>query len=159
MPHRIAPMRAEEADVVAALVRAVIEPLDIYVPAARAAEISRHDAPSLRLKIADDPFAVLVAWEHDVPVGFLVSNLDDGLLWLAWFGVSHTARARGLGRALLAAFEQTAGARGAHKAWCDCRIDNDASRHLLTSCGYRLLTELRNHWHGQDFYLWEKALP
>jgi RimJ/RimL family protein N-acetyltransferase len=159
MPHRIAPMRAEQADAVAALVRAVIEPLDIYVPAARAAEIARHDAALLRVKITDDPFAVLVAWEDDVPVGFLVSNRDDGLLWLAWFGVARSARTRGLGRALLAAFEQTASARGAHKAWCDCRTDNAASRHLLASSGYRLLAELRNHWHGQDFYLWEKVLP
>ena len=161
MAPRIEPMRAEQADAVAALVRAVIEPLDIYVPEARAVEIARHDAAALRAMVADDPLSVLVAWDTadpPTPVGFVVGNRDDGLVWLAWFGVAPGVRARGLGRALLAAFERSAAERGAHKVWCDCRTDNTASRHLFATSGYRMLTELRNHWHGQDFYLWEKAL-
>jgi RimJ/RimL family protein N-acetyltransferase len=158
MPTRIAPMSASDAPSAAALIASVIAPLEIYTPEARAAEIARHDAEALRAMVEDDPCAVLLAYEDEAPVGFVVSNWDDGLLWLAWFGVAPSARTRGLGRALLDAMERTAPERGAHKVWCDCRTENTASHAALSRAGYRVLTRLDDHWFGQDFLLWEKRV-
>jgi len=155
----ILPMHESEAEVAAALFRKVVEPLTLYNDHAREVELARSDAAALVAAVKDDPDAVLLAWRGGVPVGFITSHNDDGPLWLSWLGVLPEYRKQGLGAALLRAVEQTAHRRGASKVWCDCRTENIASRALLEREGYRLIGEVKQHWHGQDFFLWDKHLP
>ena len=105
--------------------------------------------------IAADVDSVLVATVNTQIVGFCFSNIDDGLIWLSWFGVRPEYRRHGIGTALLNALDARAKRAGAHKVWCDCRTDNVASRATLADSGYREICTLVNHWYGQDFLLWE----
>src|SRR5204863_5310670 len=99
----------------------------------------------LRKMIAEDPDAVLTARADGRLVGYLVSNLDEGLVWLAWFGVVASHRRHGIGTALLEAFEVTIRPRGCHKIWCDCRSSNEKSIAALTKAGYTIIAEVKNH--------------
>lgn len=143
----------------ASLIEKVILPLPYYNARAKAAELAKHRPEVLLSMIAADPCSVLVAMEAGKPVGFVVSEVDDGLVWLAWFGVDPDARRKGLGALLLGELEKTVRPRGCHKIWCDSRTENTVSAGVLARAGYSRITELKNHWYGQDFYLWEKGIP
>ena len=150
----------QSVDEAARLVAAVISSLEYYSNDARQSEIAKYTPQSLLEAIQDDPDSVLVASSADgAIVGFCISNIDDGLIWLAWFGVHAEWRRTGVGRALLEALDQTVRARGAHKTWCDCRTVNRASAMLLTSVGFSTICTLTSHWYGHDFLLLEKAAP
>jgi ribosomal protein S18 acetylase RimI-like enzyme len=151
---RLPPDRADEA---ARLIADVISGLDYYSSEAQRLEIGKHTPDSLREAVEDDPDSVLIATATGgAIIGFCISNLDDGLIWLAWFGVDRGARGTGVGRALLDALQQTVLARGAHKTWCDCRTTNAISATLLMSVGFTLICTLTNHWYGHDFLLLER---
>jgi ribosomal protein S18 acetylase RimI-like enzyme len=154
----VRPMTESDAPEVALVIKSVIEPLDYYNDRARGEELSKYRADELARMCADDPDAVLVALSEQHIAGFLISHYDDGLLWLSWFGVAEHCRQRGVGAALLAAFEETAPRRRAHKVWCDTRVPNEASARLLERAGFVRICELKNHWYGQDFFIWEKPL-
>ncbi|MDQ8154617.1 MAG: GNAT family N-acetyltransferase [Gemmatimonadota bacterium] len=154
-PANIGPAAAHEIDALAALMRAVIEPLGYYNARAKRAELMKYDADGLRTLTADDPAAVLVARDGARLVGFCVSRYDDATVWLSWFGTASDARGRGIGAALLAALGRTIPGRGAHKVWCDSRVENVESKAVLERAGFVRVATLTNHWFGQDFYLWE----
>ncbi|MDW7994832.1 MAG: GNAT family N-acetyltransferase [Gemmatales bacterium] len=155
----VTPMRPEEAEAVSALVAEIISALPYYNERARREEVAKYTPERLRSLVAEEPEAVLLARaNHDV-CGFAISHYDDGLIWIAWFGVRPDWRRRGIGTQLLAAVEETAPRRRAHKIWCDTRTENLISQQLLKKAGYKKIATLTNHWYGQDFYLWEKPLP
>jgi ribosomal protein S18 acetylase RimI-like enzyme len=151
----VSPMHADEAATVASLMRSVIEPLGYYNDRARAEELAKYTPDALRAAAEEEHFAVLVARDDDRIVGFCVSRYDDALVWLSWFGAHPDWRGRGVGRSLLASLGSTLAARNAHKVWCDTRTDNLLSQAVLSRFGFTKLAELRNHWYGQDFLLWE----
>ena len=154
----VRPMTVDEAPVTAALFREVVGSLAIYTEEARAHALAQKTEAALIERVRDDPYSMLLAWDGDKAVGFMTSRKDDGTLWLSWLGVLPEYRRHGVGEVLLRAAESTAVHRGMKKAWCDCRTDNHASRALLTKLGYRIIGEVTQHWHGQDYYLWDKHL-
>lgn len=88
-------------------------------------------APEIAALIAD-PLVFLIA----LPEGFIMGRavLDEAeLLTLA---VAPQAQRRGLGRQLLAAFEDEARARGAATAFLEVAEPNTAARALYASAGY-----------------------
>jgi ribosomal protein S18 acetylase RimI-like enzyme len=60
---------------------------------------------------------------------------------LASIAVSPAARGRQVGKALVAAFEESARQRGATQLRLGVEIDNPAARHLYESCGWQLVRE------------------
>jgi len=157
---QVRPMTPTESMRVAPLVREVVLPLTYYSDAARAAEVAKYSAESLRDLVQDDPHSVLLAEAEgqDEPVGFCISRYDDGVIWLAWFGVSSTCRDQGVGSALLNALEDATRARSCIKIWCDTRTENVRSQRVLERAGFGRICTLYKHWYGQDFHLWEKFL-
>lgn len=151
----VSPMRADECDVAAELMQQVIEPLGYYNARARSEELAKYQPDELKAAIDDDPLSVLLARDQERVVGFCVSKYDDGVIWLSWFGAEAESRGKGVGCALLEALAATLEARRAHKVWCDTRTENVESEGVLKRMGFRKLVELRNHWYGQDFFLWE----
>ncbi len=148
-------MSADQAGAAAALIRQTIESLSYYNERAKQEELAKYGARELEQLTAEDPDSVLLATSDGELVGFCVSRYDDGLIWLSWFGVRSSHRRAGIGAKLLTALAETLPRRRAHKVWCDTRTANEASAQVLTRAGFQRLAELRNHWYGQDFYLWE----
>jgi ribosomal protein S18 acetylase RimI-like enzyme len=152
---KIGPITLHEVDALAVLMRDTIQPLAIYNERARRAELAKYTADAIRSLVVDDPQAVLVARDRAGLTGFCVSRFDDGTVWLSWFGTAPRARRTGVGGALLAALAATIPSRGAHKIWCDSRVDNAQSNSVLERIGFRRIALLTNHWYGQDYFLWE----
>ena len=154
----VAPMWAGEANELNHLFVRIVEALPYYNDTAKRSEIAKYSAESLRESAEKEPDSVLVARVGEQIVGFCFSESDDGLVWLAWFGVDPSFRNQGVGSQLLTKLEDTVRSGRSHKIWCDCRTENEASKVALARHGYVQLCTVRNHWYGQDFILWEKLV-
>lgn len=150
-------MSEDEAPEVARLVAATIQPLEYYNERAKIEETAKYAPDRLLALVREEADAVLVARLDGRIVGYCISRYDDGLVWLSWFGVDADQRGRGIGQTLLHAVAETLPSRRAHKMWCDTRTDNVKSQRVLTRFGFSKIGHVRNHWYGQDFYLWEWA--
>jgi RimJ/RimL family protein N-acetyltransferase len=143
---------------VSALFAEIVLSLPYYNEAAKSSEVSKYSPSRLEQMIDTDMGSVQVVTVDMRIAGFCFSNIDDGLIWLSWFGVKPEFRRRGIGTTLLSALDERAKRAGAHKIWCDCRTNNVASRVTLANSGYREIGTLFNHWYGQDFLLWEHSV-
>ena len=151
-------MQPDEAESLSLLFTQVVKALPYYNETAKRSELEKYSAISLCDSISNDPDSVLVARATREIVGFCLSRHDDGLIWLAWFGVHPLYRRRGVGSALLQKLEDIVRNGRSHKIWCDCRTENEISKRVLTDHGYTQLCTVLNHWYGQDFILWEKLV-
>jgi RimJ/RimL family protein N-acetyltransferase len=152
----VGPMQSSEASRTAQLIRSVISPLSYYSEAARTAEIAKYTEAGLQQLNNEDQYSVLVARSEDALVGFCISRYDDGIIWLAWFGVREDFRGTNAARELLKALDEATHARGCSKIWCDTRTENIKSQRVLEREGFSRTCTMTRHWYGQDFYLWEK---
>lgn len=136
----------------------VLREIPYYNTIAKKDEAQKYTVSKLKDKLAKDRYSVLCAFTNnnkDV-VGFLFNHFDDYTIWLDWIGVRKDQRKKGIAKQLLADLFRTAGVRGCHKVWCDCRTTNEPSKAALAKAGFRRIAEIRNHWYGQDFILWER---
>ena len=154
----IAAMTYSEAAPTGALFEAVLRDLPYYNNRAKAAELARYSAVGLQDLIRTDPTSVIVAKIDQEIIGFCFSREDDGLIWMSWIGVHPNYRRKRIATSLIGSLIARASQLGSHKIWCDCRTNNDVSRSTLVSNGFRQLCTIPNHWHGQDFILWEKLV-
>jgi ribosomal protein S18 acetylase RimI-like enzyme len=154
----IGPMMDEEAEDLSAMFGQVVVSLPYYNEIAKRSEIAKYTPALLRESVSENANSVLVARDGRKIVGFCFSKDDDGVVWLAWFGVHPSYRRQGIGLALLQKLEEIVRNRNSHKIWCDCRTENVASKLALSNYGYVELCTVRNHWYGQDFILREKLV-
>ena len=136
----------------------VVSPLDIYSEEARAGEIRKFSREEFEYRIEADPFAVTLAYSQNDLVGFSVTDDQHGPVWLEWYGVRLDARGAGAGEAIIRHLITELPIRHATKLWCDTRTSNTQSIRLFEKLNFRRLCEVKNHWYGQDFYLWEREL-
>jgi ribosomal protein S18 acetylase RimI-like enzyme len=148
----------EDCAVASNLLETVISSMTMYNDWAKQTELAEHRAQVLEQRLHNDPHSLIGAFDDDVLMGVVTSSLEAGLIWLGWIVVSPEQRGRGVARALMLALEDSAGARGAHKIWCDSRIENDISKALLEASDYRIAAKLERHWYGLDYFIWEKRL-
>src|SRR5947209_17767249 len=114
-------MEDGEAELLSSLFTQIVTALPYYNETAKKAELEKYSPSLLRTSTLSDPDAALVARLAGEVIGFCLSHYDDGLIWLAWFGVHPSYRRRGIGISLLQKLEDTVRKRKAHKIWCDCR--------------------------------------
>ena len=136
----------------------VVEPLDIYSKAARLDEIGKFSQAELQRRIADDTPAISLAFVNSTLAGFAITEDQRGPIWINWYGVNPDYRGQGIGRAILQHMITSAPERGGTRIWCDTRTNNVGSIALLKELRFEQLCELKNHWHGQDFYLWSRNI-
>ena len=157
-PFTTRALEVADLSAASALLETAISSSPHYNAVAKLEEIAAHSAEKLAVNLETDPWSAIGLFEGDQLAGVVVSNVDAGLLWLGWIVVADAWRGRGLSHGLMRSFEASATQRGVHKIWCDSRIGNDASKHLLEQHGYAVVARLERHWYGLDYYLWEKFL-
>ena len=151
---------AEQPELIAIhdLFSEVLHQLKYYNPAAKKSERAKFTLPQLEEKLLKDPFSIIVVKIDNEVVGFCFNRFDDYTVWLEWFGVAQSARNKKVGSILLAELENSARQRECHKVWCDSRTENIESFKTLQKNGFVVMTTLLNHWHGQDYFIWQKML-
>lgn len=149
---------AKDTPAIVALFARVVEPLDIYSQAARSDEIQKFSQAEIQRRIAEDAHAISLAFVNDTLAGFAITEDQRGPIWIHWYGVNPDCRGQGVGRAILQHMIASAPERGGTRIWCDTRTANVGSIALLKELGFEQLCELKNHWHGQDFYLWSRDI-
>lgn len=154
----VAPMCADNASQVSSLFADIVSELPYYNIQAKDAEISKYASVRLLAQIEEDPHSVLVATFGGDIAGFAFSQFDDGLIWLAWFGVHQHYRRNGIATAILDAIISRARNSRAHKIWCDCRTTNLASRYVLDRAFFQPVSTFNRHWYDQDYIIWEKLV-
>src|SRR6266404_5863035 len=88
----ISRMHPDEADRLSVLFERVVSALPYYNEKAKRSEVAQYGPQTLRQSALDDPDSVMVAKLGSDLVGFCISRDDDGVIWLAWFGVDSSAR-------------------------------------------------------------------
>jgi RimJ/RimL family protein N-acetyltransferase len=137
----------------------VLREIPYYNALAKKEESKKYTVSKLKEKIVEDRYSVVCAIndKHEV-VGLLFNHFDDYTIWIDWIGVRKDQRRKGIAQQLLMDLLRTAKLRGCHKIWCDCRTTNEPSKAALAKAGFRKIAEIRNHWYGQDFILWERFI-
>ena len=150
----------EHADLQAAavLLETAISSSPHYNAVAKLEEIAGLTPANLRANLELDASSAIGVFVDQNLAGVVVSSVDAGLLWLGWIVVGDIWRGRGLSHELMRSLEGSATQRGVHKIWCDSRVGNTASQHLLEQHGYVIVVTLERHWYGLDYYLWEKRI-
>src|SRR5688572_22178368 len=92
--HRIliAPMPLRRATAVSKLISEVVWDLEYYNERAKKAEAAKYTSSALKTLVQADSKSVLIATRRGALAGFCISKYDDGVIWLAWFGVSKKYR-------------------------------------------------------------------
>ena len=103
--------------------------------------------------------AIAALDEDGEPLGFVLARSlyeDAHLLKIA---ITPARRGQGLGRSLLAAYEESARHRGAALSIVDVRVGNEAAKALYLGAGYRIVANRpRYYTNGEDALLMFKDL-
>jgi ribosomal protein S18 acetylase RimI-like enzyme len=148
----------EDLPRVASLFQEVLAGIPYYNRLAKQNESKKWSLRTLRTKLRDDAYSILVAHDEHGILGFAFTRFDDYLIWIEWFGVDPKSRRDGVGSALIQELVRTASMRNAHKVWCDTRSNNVPAKSTFRKNGFRELVELKDHWYGEDYILWERSL-
>lgn len=116
-------------------------------PDSHGVEIDRFFAGDRR-----EPAEVLIACDHDVPIGFVelsIRNIVDGCRtgnvgYLEGWYVVPAARRQGAGRALVAAAEEWASGRGCTEFGSDASLDNHVSLTAHRALGFEETSRAQN---------------
>ena len=149
---------ADDAECLEKLFAEVVGNLTIYNEEARRTEINKYDLAALRTKIGEDPLSISIAVNDEEILGYCITTDQHGPIWIDWYGVAEGARRAGIGYQLIWHLISELPSRSATKIWCDTRTNNVPSIVLFEKMGFRQLCMLKDHWYGQDFYLWELIL-
>jgi len=151
---------AKESDLpeVVSLFLRVLAGIPYYNAATKREDPPRYTIQRLRAKLRDDKYSVMVAQDKSGILGYAFTHFDDHLIWIDWYGVDPKSRRKGVGSAILQQLIRTAPRRKAHKVWCDTRTTNEPAKATLRRNGFSEIAQLRNHWYGQDFILWERTV-
>jgi len=138
--------------------RRMLDTIPYYNAIAKRDERAKRTLPYLEAMLRAERYAILVAKEQSDILGFAISRYDDRLIWLEWLVVDSASRRKGVGSALLRKLIETAPRRRAHKVWCDTRTTNEPAKATFRKNGFREIAEVKNHWYGEDYILWEKLV-
>jgi ribosomal protein S18 acetylase RimI-like enzyme len=137
----------------------VVEPLEVYNEAMRAEQLAKYTAQHFVDLIVEDSGSVAVAEDADGRLlGFIVTALQGGPIWIEWICILSAARGKHVGESLIEFALREATARGGHKYWCDTRADNVPAIRLFEKMGFTQKCRFDDHWQRQAYLLWEKFI-
>ncbi|MDF1496763.1 MAG: GNAT family N-acetyltransferase [Patescibacteria group bacterium] len=136
----------------------IIDETTYYSAEARSTECAKFSVENLQKILDNDQAILLTAKDGDDIVGFCYGFFDCGTFWADWIGVLAEYRGKGVAMNLMKELGELLTFTNAHKIWCDTRCANTESNNLLKKNGFEQVAQLKNHWYGQDYYIWEKFL-
>lgn len=92
------------------------------------------------------------------PSAFLLARVVLEEVELLTLLVDPGARGRGIGRALLTAFDAEAGSRGAREAFLEVAADNSPARALYDRTGWTQVGQRPGYYDGTDALILRKPL-
>lgn len=121
---------------------------------------TKFDAEHLTKRLSDPDFML---WKGEIEgqvVAFGIVTTDSDIAYLELYGVDANHRKQGLGRQMLGGIRKDLAENRSDlfKLSCDSAVTNLAANSSLMKSGYEIITQLENHWYGQDHYLWELLL-
>lgn len=158
MQPKIGPLGKKDAKEFSGLARRIISATDYYSKTAKEHECKNYNAEKVLEKLLGRKYLHLCAKLGGKMVGFLDGYFDLGVFWVDWIGVERGFRRKGIATEMLKFLEKKLKRGKAHKVWFDSRTNNRESIGLFRKMGYKKIAFLKNHWYGQDFYLWEKFI-
>jgi ribosomal protein S18 acetylase RimI-like enzyme len=146
---------AAQAPVLRKLFCDVVGPLTLYDRAARDFELGLYTEQRFAEIVCEDADAIWLACVDGAPVGFSVVEPDRDLWWFSWIGVTERGRGQRLGHLLVDNALQIARARRIRKISCVVRPQNATAISLLQGFGFEKVCDLKDHWFGEDYLLWQ----
>lgn len=147
-----------EALVVSELLQKVVSKATVYNQLAREDQIKKYTPEYLTQLIESDAKSVAGSYIEGKLVGFVIAVDQSGPIWIEWICIDEAARGKHVGENLITFCLAEAKGRGCNKYWCDTRTENIPAVNLFTKMGFEQKCELKSHWYGQDFYIWEKFI-
>ena len=92
---------------------------------------------------------VCLAWDGETPCGFYAARVAGPESELLLLAVDPEWRGRGVGRALMADWQDWAAVQGADDYFLEMRADNDAV-HLYEVCGFSESGRRKDYYRGGD---------
>lgn len=121
----------------------------------RSVKVAYPRDPASLVEVWDTRDKVLVAWEEDVPVGY-VSAVEDGassIVWVMDLVVSPTVRRQGAASALLMAIQAWAEERGVRRILLETQSKNHPCIRLAQKFGYEFCGYNDQYYPTQDVAL------
>jgi GNAT superfamily N-acetyltransferase len=114
-----------------------------------------HYGPEVKWQ--EENFMFKATDEHHKIRGIIKGKYSMGVVDVNDVIVDHTQRRSGIGKQLIEYVEQFAREKKAHKIWFHTGKGWVAET-FYTILGYIKVGELKNHYHGHDFVIFEKLL-
>ena len=140
------------------LAKKIILNTNYYTEHAKREESEKFSEESLEKKIKDRNNLFVFAEEDKKLIAFFNGQYDSGTFWANWLGVDPTYRNKGITEKILFYVNCELERNNVHKVWFDTLVNNKEAVGLVKKLGFKKIGRLNNHWHNQDFYLWEKEL-
>lgn len=149
---------SDEAADASALLERVVTKATVYNEIARADQLQKYTPAYMEKLIKGDPMSVAGSYRDGKLVGIVVTVNQTGPIWIDWICIDEHARGQHVGEDLIAFCLAEAPKRGSNKYWCDTRTENQPAVNLFTKMGFQKKCELKSHWYGQDFFIWERFI-
>ncbi len=159
MAIRITKLSAKDIPQTHKLLHSVIRHHNCY--SNEACRVWEHFYTPARLKksLRDKNWLCLIAKDKNKIIGFAnIFQIYGGVARSDWTLVHPDYRHHGVGHALMAAKFKECKKLGCHKIETDSIVGNEFGKRLLEETGWKKIANLKNHWFGQDYYLWERFL-
>ncbi|HYD34673.1 MAG TPA: GNAT family N-acetyltransferase [Vitreimonas sp.] len=128
----------------------------LYKEAAKKEEAAELTEAVIKEKLVSGSYLLIAGKLEGNIVAARVAKFDSGTLYLHLTGVLEIHQGQGIGRQMHEfTFEHLRQHYPhIHKVWCDTNVKNEGGIVILEKLGFTKEAELKNHWHGDDYYLW-----
>lgn len=148
----------EDAPALRRLFQEVVSNLEVYCESMREEQLGRYTVEHIEGLIGAHEKAVVVAEVAGQIQGFISVTNQGGPGWIDWLIVAEKHRQKGIGRELITRAMYAAPDRGIHKLWADSRTANEPMFKLFKHMDFIIKSEFKDHWHRQDYYIWQKFI-
>ncbi len=159
MKCKLSQLKQEEVKETAALIKKIIRENPYYNNASKKEFITWYTPYQLSKHLEKKDMILVVAKIGDKIAAFgSVWKSFGGVGYSDWTMVDKKYRRHGIGIAIWNYKINLAKKNGIHKVMADSLVINKEGTAFAKAHGLRRVAELKKHWYGQDYHLWEKVI-